>query len=89
MRRFIRFSGFKTTSYLQKTCKAELSMCPKTGDFRCFAYVTVPYHVFKEIVTLNGVIFKSKPIKIEDAKIKPKTRSQRYKVSGNSSNTIM
>ena len=38
----------------------------------------VPYHVYKEIVKLNGVVFKSKPIKIEDAKVNPKTRSQQY-----------
>ena len=25
------FFGFKATSYLQKTCKVELSVCPKTG----------------------------------------------------------
>ena len=30
--------------------------------------------------------FKSKSIKIEDAKVKPKTRSQQYKIFGNSSN---
>ena len=46
----------------------------------------VPYHVQKKIVKLNGVDFKSKPIKIEDAKVKPKTRSQQYKIFGNSSN---
>ena len=28
-------------------------------------------------------------MKIEDAKIEPKTRSQEYKISGNISNTIM
>ena len=78
------FFGFKTASYLQKTCKVELSVCPETGNSRCFAYVTVPYHVYKEIIKLNGVVFKSKPIKIEDAKVKPKTRSQQYKISGNS-----
>ena len=54
------FFGFKTTSYLQKTCKVELSVCPKTGNSRC---VTLPYHVYKEIIKLNGVVFKSKPIK--------------------------
>ena len=48
-------------------------MCPKTSNCRYFAYITVPYHVYKEIVKLNDVIFKSKPIKIEDAKVKPKT----------------
>ena len=63
-------------------------MCPKTGNFRCFAYVTVPYHVYNEIIKLNGVVFKSKPIKIEDAKVKPKIRSQQYKISGNSYNPI-
>ena len=52
-------------------------------------YVTVPYHVYKEIVELNDVVFKSKPIKIEDAKIKPKTRSEQNKIAGKSSNTIM
>ena len=62
------FFGFATTSYLQKTCKVELSVCAKTGNSRCFAYVTVPYHVYKAIIKLNGVVFKSQPIKIEDAK---------------------
>ena len=38
--------GFKTTSYLQKTC------------------------------ALNGVTFKLKPIKTEDAKLKPNAKSQ-------------
>ena len=83
------FFGFKTTSYLQKICKVELSVCPKTGNSRCFAYVTVPYHVYKEIIKLNGVVFKSRPIKIEDAKVKPKTRPQQYKISGNGYNQLM
>ena len=30
--------------------------------------------------------FKSKSIKSEDAKVKPKKRSQQYKIFGNSSN---
>ena len=34
-------------------------------------------------------IFKSKQIKTEDVKIKPKRRSQQCKISGNSSNPIM
>ena len=59
------------------------------GNSKYLAYVTVPYHVYKELVKLNGVVFKSRPIKIEDAKIKPKTRSQQYKISRNSSNAIM
>ena len=33
-------SGFKITSYLQKTHNAELSVCPKTSNFRCFAYAS-------------------------------------------------
>ena len=64
-------------------------MCLKTGNSRFLAYVIVPYHVYKEIIKLNGVVFKSKPIKIEDAKVKPKTRSQQCKTSGNSYNPIM
>ena len=38
--------GFKTTGYLRKICKVELSACPNTGTSRCFAYVTVPYHIY-------------------------------------------
>ena len=72
--------GFKTTG---------LSPKKTPGNSRCLAYATVPYHVYKEIVKLNGVVFKLKPIKIEDAKIKPKARSQQYKIYGNCSNTIM
>ena len=81
--------GFKTTSYLQKTCKVDLSVCPKTGNSRCLAHVTVPYHVYKEIIKINDVVFKSKPIKIEDAKVKPKARSQQYKISENSYNPLV
>ena len=67
------FFSFKTTSYLQKICKVELFVCPKTDNSRCFTYVTVPYHLYKEIIKLNGVVFKSKPVKIEHAKVRPKS----------------
>ena len=66
-----------------------MPVCPKTGNSRRFAYVTMTYNVYKEIIKLNGVAFKSKPIKINNAKVKPKTRSQQYKISGHSSNSIM
>ena len=64
-------------------------MSPKKVHCRCFTCVNVPYHVFKEIVKLNGIVFKSKPIKIEDAKIKAKARSQQYAISRSDSNPIM
>ena len=80
---YINLFGFKK---LQRTCKVELSVCPKKGNARCFAYVTVSYHVYKEIVKSNGVVFRSNSIKIKDAKVKPKKRSQQYKISGNSYN---
>ena len=54
-----------------------------------FAYVTVAYHLYKKLIKLNGVVFKSKLIKIESAKVKPKTRSQQYKISGNTYNAII
>ena len=50
-------------------------MSPKTGKSRCFTYVTVPYDVYKDI-KLNDVAFESEPINIDNAKVKPKTRSQ-------------
>ena len=50
-------------------------MCPKMGNSRCFTYVTVPYNVSKDI-KLNDVAFKSEPMNIDNAKVKPKTRSQ-------------
>ena len=42
--------GFKTTNYLQQTYKVELLVCPKTDNSRCFAYITLPYHVYVEII---------------------------------------
>ena len=80
---YINLFGFKK---LQRTCKVELSVCPKKGNARCFACVTVSYHVYKEIVKSNGVVLRSDSIKIKDAKVKPKKRSQQYKISGNSYN---
>ena len=56
----------------------ELSVCPKMGTSRCFTYVTVPYNFYKNI-KLNDVAFKSEPINIDNAKVKPKTRLQQYK----------
>ena len=47
-------------------------MSPKKVNCRCFTCVNVPYHVSNEIVKLNGIVFKSKPMKIENPKIKPK-----------------
>ena len=41
-------SGFKTTSYLQKTCKAKLFLCLKTGNSRCFVYVLVLQNFWKQ-----------------------------------------
>ena len=49
----------------------------------------MPYHVYKEIVKLKGVVFKSKPVEIENARVKSKTNSQQYKISGNSYDPIM
>ena len=59
------------------------------GYSKCSAYVTGPYHICEEIVKINDVVFKSRPIKTEDAKIKPKIRSQQYKISGKSFNPTM
>ena len=72
-----------------KTLRVELSVGPKTGNSRCFTYADMPYHVYKEIVRLNGVVFKSKPLKIEDAKVRPKARPQQCKTSGNSFNPLI
>ena len=38
---------------------------------------------------LNAAAFKSKPIKIEDTKVRSKTRSQQYKTSKNSYSSII
>ena len=66
--------GFKTIHYFKKTCKAELSVCPKMGNSRCFTYVTVPYHTYNEIVKLNGVVFKSKTDENRGCENKAKTK---------------
>ena len=50
-------------------------MSPKTVNYRCFTYVNMSYNVYKDI-KLNDVAYKSEPINIDNAKVKPKTRSQ-------------
>ena len=69
--------GFRTTTVItfKKASTVELSVCPKMGNSRCFTYVTVPYNVRKDI-KLNDVAFKSETMNIDNAKVKPKTRSQ-------------
>lgn len=63
--------GLGATPYLKQTCSVELATYEKTGKSKNFAFVTVPEHVHKELVNLNGIEFYGKQIVIEEAKSKP------------------
>ena len=72
---YTKFLVLRQLLYLQKTCTVEFPMSPKTVNYRCFTYVNMSYNVYKDI-KLNDVAYKSEPINIDNAKVKPKTRSQ-------------
>ena len=67
--------GLKLTKYLQETCKVEVIKDKRSGISK-FAYVTVPDHVFKELLKLNSETFKERPLTIEGVKKLPNSPVQ-------------
>ena len=49
---------------------------PKTDNSIQFAYVVVPYYVYKEIDKLDGLVLELKPTNNEDTKVKLKVKLQ-------------
>ena len=64
------------TQYLRDTCRINLVISKSTGKHRGFAFITTPYHVHDELLKLNGVEFKGRPIVVETAKTRSAHQNQ-------------
>ena len=62
--------------YLRDTCRINLVISKSTGKHRGFAFITTPDHVHDELLELNGVEFKSRPIAVETAKSRSAHQNQ-------------
>ena len=56
------------TQFLRDTCRINLVISKSTGKHRGFAFITTPDHVHDELLKLNGVEFKGRPINLKTAK---------------------
>ena len=64
------------TQYLRDTCRINLVISKSTGKHRGFAFITTPDHVHDELLELNGLEFKSRPIAVETAKSRSAHQNQ-------------
>ena len=64
------------TQYLRGTCRINLVISKNTGKYQKFAFITTPDHVQDELLKLNGVEFKGRPIIVETAKSKSAHQNQ-------------
>ena len=67
----IELFGLEMTQYLRDTCQINLVISKSTGKHRGFAFITTPDHVHDELLKLNGIKFKGRPIVVETAKSRP------------------
>ena len=72
----IELFGLETTQYLRDTSQINLIISKSTGKHRGFAFITTPNHVHDELLKLNSVEFKGRPIVVETAKTRPAHRNQ-------------
>ena len=72
----IELFGLETTQYLRNTCRINLITSKSTGKHRGFAFITTPDHVHDELLKLNGVEFKGRPIVVETAKTRSAHQNQ-------------
>ena len=56
------------TQYLRDTCQINLVISKSTDKHRGFAFITIPDHVHDELLKLNDVKYKGRPIVVETAK---------------------
>ena len=65
----------RNTTYLKENCCVKIVLS-KSGLSRGFAFITAPVHVCTELIKLNGIVFKSHRLTIEEALVKPKVKEQ-------------
>ena len=64
------------TQYLPDTCRINLVISKSTGKHRGSAFITTPDHLHDELLKLNGVEFKGRPIVVETAKTRSAHQNQ-------------
>ena len=64
------------TQYLPNTCRISLVISKSTGKHRGFAFIKTPDHVHEELLKLNGVEFKGRPIAVESTKTRSAYQNQ-------------
>lgn len=77
--------GLNSTEYLRKNCKVSVPLNNETKKSLGYAYLTVPKHVYDQIIQLNGIEFKGHKIFIEDAVVRPKDHAK----TNNENHTIL
>lgn len=60
--------GLKSTKYLTQNCSIQMPLNRITGKSRGYAFLTLPSHISKEVIKLDGIEFKNLNIKIEEAR---------------------
>ena len=64
------------TQYLRDACRINLVILKSTGKHRGFTFITTPDHVYDELLKLNSVEFKGRPIVIQTAKTRSAHQNQ-------------
>ena len=64
------------TQYLRDAGRINLVILKSTGKHRGFTFITTPDHVYDELLKLNSVEFKGRPIVIQTAKTRSAHQNQ-------------
>ena len=64
---------------LRENSNIQMSLLRNTGKRTCFAYITVPEHVVRELLKLHGIEFNGRKLVIEKAKTPPKKTTGKNK----------
>ena len=72
----IELFGLEMTQYLRDTCRINLVILKSTGKHQGLAFITTPDHVHDELLKLNGVEFRGRPIVVETANTRSAHQNQ-------------
>ena len=64
------------TQYIRDTCQISLVISKSTGKHRGFAFITTLDHVHDELLKLNGLECKGRPIVVETVKTRSAHQNQ-------------
>ena len=75
-----QFFGLCSTKYLKQNCSVKIPTNSNTEKRKYFAYVTAPQHVTTELIKLNGLLFNTKCMGLEEEKNNPTAISEAFTV---------